>query len=439
MLRSVLGLVLVLTACATPRVHVSAMAPLTIGRFDAPDERPEEWAKFAADLAEAKALGIKAISVNLWWGAIEREGDQRFDWRWVDKAFQQILDAGLQLRPVLAFHACGTNVGDACQVPLPPWLDDEALFYRSAQGNLSREAVSVWATPRVLEQYRQLLQAFLTRYASLASKTHGIAIGLGPASELRYPSYNAHDTNAGYPGPGVLQCYSAPARESFRRWTRGLRELPTPEQLDSMFAKGEHHSTEAGRELFDWYRDSLLDHGRQVLSMAAEQIQASPFRGIRITARVPGVHWRVADDRRAELSAGLISTRDQDAPGHGYGPLVALIAELRARPDRPNVALDFTCLEKGNGEGGTVVGSMAEALVFWVAEEAHRRGVPIGGENALAGGLYSEEGWAQIWKALTRSHYDELTLLRLRDVVESPVARREVARITAPSNGTSRP
>ena len=73
---------------------------------------------------------------------------------------------------------------------------------------------------------------------------------------------------------------------------------------------------------------------------------------------------------------------------------------------------------------------MAEALVFWVADAAHRRKVPIGGENALAGGLWTTKVWGRIENALTWSHYDELTLLRLNDVVSSPVARSRVVRLT---------
>jgi hypothetical protein len=30
--------------------------------------------------------------------------------------------AGLKLQVVLSFHACGGNVGDMAQVPLPPWV-----------------------------------------------------------------------------------------------------------------------------------------------------------------------------------------------------------------------------------------------------------------------------------------------------------------------------
>lgn len=402
-------------------LRVAAMGPLDI-------QTEAEWRSFEADLAEARALGIASISIDVWWGQVEREGDQRFDWSWVDRVARTITAAGLSWRPVLAFHACGSNVGDTCHVPIPSWVfaryGDE-IRYVSAQGNASSEVISVWATPVVLEQYRDFFVAFAERYAAYADRTSGIAIGLGPASELRYPSYNAHDVNAGYPGPGVLQAYSGLARADYQR----LHGAPVPAA-----AELEASAPEARARFYDWYRGRLLEHGRLVLGAAADVFQASPFRGARLSARVPGVHWRAGDTRRAELSAGLISPHpdwNTDEAGHGYAPLVRMLAELRARPDHPNVALEYTCLEKPNDEGGPAVASLAEALVFWVAAEAHRQGVPVGGENALAGGLLSSEGWDRIDNALRYSFYDDVTFLRLHDIVHSDVARARIVRLPA--------
>lgn len=408
------GLALALLACAACVPELSDAAEqssavsesLRIGAMGPLDMQTEaEWSSFEADLATARALGITSISVDVWWGQVERTGDQELDWSWVDRAARTIAAAGLAWRPVLAFHACGGNVGDTCHIPIPNWVFTkygDQIRYVSAQGHTTDEVVSAWATPIVLEQYREFFVAFAERYADYADRTSGIAIGLGPASELRYPSYNAHDEDSGYPGPGVVQANSQLAKADYAR--------------------------HPGKPFFDWYRDSLLEHGRLVLGAAADVFQASRFRGTRLSARVPGVHWRAGDTRQAELSAGLIG-EDHDGEDRGYGPLVKMVADLRARPDRPNVALEYTCLEKPNGEGGPAVASMAEALVFWVAAEAHRQGVPIGGENALAGGLLAEEGWDRIENALRWSHYDEVTFLRLHDIVTSDVARARIVRL----------
>lgn len=403
---------LALAACAPiapePSLQSSPLEtePLRIGAMGPLDMQTEaEWRSFESDLAQARSLGITSISIDVWWGQVERAGDQRFDWSWVDRAARTITAVGLSWRPVLAFHACGSNVGDTCHIPIPEWVFakyGDRIRYVSAQGHTTDEVISVWATPIVLEQYREFFAAFAERYADYAHRTSGIAIGLGPASELRYPSYNAHDEDAGYPGPGVTQAGSEMARAD-----RALH---------------------ADEDFFDWYRDRLLEHGRLVLGAAADVFQPSAFHGVRLSARVPGVHWRAGDTRGAELSAGLIG-RDHDGPDRGYGPLVKMIADLRARPDRPNVALEYTCLEKPNGEGGPAVASLAEALVFWVAAEAHRHGVPIGGENALSGGLLTSEGWDRIENAIRWSYYDDVTFLRLHDIVTSDLAKARIVRL----------
>lgn len=39
-----------------------------------------------------------------------------------DQLIQAITDVGLKLQAVMSFHQCGGNVGDACTIPLPPWV-----------------------------------------------------------------------------------------------------------------------------------------------------------------------------------------------------------------------------------------------------------------------------------------------------------------------------
>ncbi|MFO0740627.1 MAG: family 14 glycosylhydrolase, partial [Labilithrix sp.] len=112
---------LALAACAPiapePSLQSSPLEtePLRIGAMGPLDMQTEaEWRSFESDLAQARSLGITSISIDVWWGQVERVGDQRFDWSWVDRAARTITAAGLSWRPVLAFHACGGNVGDTC-------------------------------------------------------------------------------------------------------------------------------------------------------------------------------------------------------------------------------------------------------------------------------------------------------------------------------------
>ena len=55
------------------------------------------------------------------WGAVERS-PRRYDWSGYRQLFELVRGAGLRLQVVLSFHACGGNVGDSAQVPLPRWV-----------------------------------------------------------------------------------------------------------------------------------------------------------------------------------------------------------------------------------------------------------------------------------------------------------------------------
>ena len=63
------------------------------------------------------------------------------------------------------------------------------------------------------------MQAFRDHFAPRAGLIDEINISLGPAGELRYPSYNAHDWG-NYPNRGTLQCYSPLAEKDWRRYLK---------------------------------------------------------------------------------------------------------------------------------------------------------------------------------------------------------------------------
>ena len=55
------------------------------------------------------------------WGAVERQ-PRVYDFSGY-RAFVQVAKRmGLKLQAVMSFHACGANVGDTAQVPLPDWV-----------------------------------------------------------------------------------------------------------------------------------------------------------------------------------------------------------------------------------------------------------------------------------------------------------------------------
>ncbi len=80
-----------------------------------------QWQAFQRQLKIAKNMGIDAISTDIWWGKVEKQGDEKFDWTYYDRMVGAIETAGLRWAPIMSFHQCGTNVGDVCNEPIPPW------------------------------------------------------------------------------------------------------------------------------------------------------------------------------------------------------------------------------------------------------------------------------------------------------------------------------
>src|SRR5262249_14823274 len=144
-----------------------------------------------------------AVSTDVWWGLVEKS-ERQYDWRYYDKLSDHIIKAGLKWIPIISLHQCGGNIGDDVTVLLAQWLwaklakklasgDINAEKYVSEQGNTSNEYVAVWATHLVLEDYVAFFAAFQAHFAAKSKHVAEVNISLGPAGELRYPSYNSHD------------------------------------------------------------------------------------------------------------------------------------------------------------------------------------------------------------------------------------------------------
>lgn len=459
---------------------VNVMAPLLVGNAKDPDsaESKKAWAVFRKQLQEIKQLGAYAVSTDLWWGLIE-PAEGVFDWAYYQRVAQAIHAAGLKWVPIISFHQCGGNIGDDVSVLLPSWVfsklakllgNAEAAKFVSEQGNASNEYVSFWATYLVLELYTKVMKAFQEHFADKANQIAEINISLGPAGELRYPSYNSHDKGSDYPSRGAVQAYSAMARESFRTyimrkygdlnelnkaWGKPLDQsghvIEPPRDIEHFFKNRGHLNTQYGRDFFDWYADSLIDHGRMVMKAAIEVFASdnAPFKGIDLAAKIPGVHWRMGvwkgdkvelADRLAELSAGLIRTSLNDwkeSQGWGYQLLVSLFHELGKSSSNSRIVLHFTCLEMADGDGAPGVNSLAYSLVRWVGKEAQKLGICIKGENALNFHLFEKASWDRI-----RSHlaflendgsYEGITFLRMSDILSpnNSVGRSEMSRLVS--------
>ena len=187
-------------------------------------------------LRTLKKIGVEGVMTDVWWGIVERDGPEMYDWT----AYLELLDlvqrAGLKLNAVMSFHACGANVGDYFKVTLPPWVLEAAsadpdLFFTDQYGYRNPECISLWAdnamtlhgrTP--LESYRDFMRSFrdAVEREGFGDVLSEVSVGCGPCGELRYPAYpeNKISPNSSqwqFPGIGEFQCYDQRALGNLAR------------------------------------------------------------------------------------------------------------------------------------------------------------------------------------------------------------------------------
>ena len=413
-----------------------------------------EWRKFAEEVRTLRRMGVTAISTDLWWGLIEGRQAGQFDWSYYDRVVALLAQHDMQWVPILSFHQAGGNVNDDFMQTIPLWLWGKLLEshpelgsvrdlqYVSETGDASMEYVSLWADAYVMPYYRSFISAFRDHYAARASMIAEINISLGPAGELRYPSYNSHDWG-NYPNRGTLQCYSPLAEQDWRRYLTsrfasiqalnyafGTRhsqfEAISMPIADHLFENKEYVYSAWAREFLSWYHGALVAHGRRIVEMSVGLFDDAVWRSIPIGIKVPGIHWEISDPqapRVAEITAGLIKPHPTLGP-HNQREYVQLLDQLVPSEHRSRIVLHFTCLEMINKDYEGY--SRAADLVGWFADAAHELGIALMGENALAGELYGEQGWKQIASALHRTPgFGGITFLRMQNFFDEDKTPRE--------------
>ena len=210
-----------------------------------------------AALRALAAAGVTGVAVDVWWGIAEAAGPGQYDFDAYARLFDAAAAAGLKVSATMSFHAAGGNVGDTCTVPLPPWVlaageREPDMFYTDAAGHRNRECLSLGAdeveclpaaaaesggddeggsddgvspsssssrpppmrTP--VRAYADFVSAFARRFRHVLARgiITEVTVGLGPAGELRYPSYPEGDGRWRFPGVGAFQCYDAHMKRS---------------------------------------------------------------------------------------------------------------------------------------------------------------------------------------------------------------------------------
>ncbi|KAG6664598.1 beta-amylase 1, chloroplastic-like [Carya illinoinensis] len=364
-----------------------------------------------ASLQALKSAGVEGVMMDVWWGLVERDAPGAYNWGGYTELLEMAKKHGLKVQAVMSFHQCGGNVGDSVTIPLPNWAVEEIdrdpdLAYTDQWGRRNHEYVSLGCdnlpvlkgrTP--VQCYGDFMRAFRDNFKHLLGDTIvEIQVGMGPAGELRYPSYPEQNGTWKFPGIGAFQCYDKYMLSGLKAAAEAAGKPdwgstgPTdaghynnwPEDATFFRKEGGGWNGPYGEFFLSWYSQMLLDHGERILTSAKSIFENT---GVKISVKVAGIHWHYGTRSHApELTAGYYNTRFQD----GYLP----IAQMLARHD---AVFNFTCIEMRDHEQPQDALCAPEKLVRQVALATHKAQVPLAGENALP--RYDEDAHKQILQA----------------------------------------
>lgn len=424
---------------------LTAMAPLLVEQH--------QWGQFEQQLKTAKQAGVQAINVDVWWGLVQKDSPQSFDWSYYHRLFSTIRKEGLQIAPKLSIHACGGNVGDNVNIPVPEWIwqrrkHGQQIHFVSESGALNRDFVSYWATDVVIEDYKNFWREFQKEYRHLAPHFSELSISMGASGELHYPSYHGHDADqplARWPHRGLFQAYGPLAERDLqqqmvsrygtvdalnRAWGTSYRSfldvrVPYFNNTNalSQALNGPWSDSVMAKDILNWYHDTMVGHARSMME-AAHRVFQSPLNGmgVPLSLKIPGIHWDQSG--QAELTNGLLTQEEWKNRSRAYN---SLFSELRSFPG--DFSVYTTAAATANTPGPHPPFSRAEDLVRRVEESAMSNGVALKVENALAGDLYNPAALSVLETHLDRGNIQGVTLLRVTDVAKSPEAQRSCSRM----------
>jgi beta-amylase len=351
----------------------------------------EKWLK---KLQDAKVDGMM---IDVWWGLCEKKA-KSYTFTGYQKLFSLFQNYGLKIIPVLSFHQCGGNVGDTCNIPIPSFVRDCKPFWKDAEGHLDKEYISFsydkvqlnGRTP--VDMYSQFMKAFKNTFSSLISSgvITEIEVGLGPAGELRYPSYQLAYWS--YPGCGEFQSYDDKFVSKLKSDASAAGKSDYGHN-PSLSDTGKYNvqpggasfwcddsatgwKSSYGQWFIQWYSKQLINHGDAVLKAARSAFGSSTH----ISGKIAGIHWWYdTSSHCSETTAGFNNFYFKD----GYRDILTMFKKY-------NVDLCFTCLEMTKGS----YGSNPPALVGQLLNDAKWAGIKFEGENALP--IYDSGNYGRI-------------------------------------------
>lgn len=418
-------------------VPVFVMLPLDAGLSSA----AMSPSKLDSYLDRLASIGVHGAMVDVWWGACEPAPGQ-YDFSQYVSLAKSCQARSLKLQVVMSFHACGGNVGDSVNVPLPEWVvsagDEKGFWFTDQAGRQNKEYISFGAdhepvlpngedkgkdeskpaTQTPLQAYAAFIKAFMAAMEKeelIGSTITELQIGFGPCGELRYPGYPMPLWD--FPGIGQFQCYdkflareltqaaAASSDDAVRAVTLPPSDAGTYNDRPSSSPFFTHGWKQpAGRFFLDWYSQRLLQHGADVLQVVRSAVPTTDTRLV-IAMKISGIHWwKFANIRAAEATSGYIDGSGKPI----YAQVAGMLKEHKG-------IFDFTCLEMRSMDQPLWARCGPKQLVNEVFDYAWKDAVPIAGENALQD--FSDKAFNQILSAMrnTKAEKSGFTLLRLCD------------------------
>ncbi|KAJ7531274.1 hypothetical protein O6H91_14G038500 [Diphasiastrum complanatum] len=405
------------------------------------------------DLRTLKKIDVDGVMVDCWWGLVEGNAPQHYDWSGYRQLFEVVREASLKLQVVMSFHQCGGNVGDDVNIPLPRWVleigeSNPDIFFTDQHGSCNPECLS-WGVDKfrvlkgrtALEVYFDYMRSFRQEFDEffVDGTITEIEVGLGACGELRYPSYPELQ-GWKYPGIGEFQCYdkyllnelrSAAEARGHPIWAKppdnagSYKSMP---QDTGFFRDGGDYDSFYGRFFLQWYSKVLIEHGDRLLTFAN-----FAFEGTKLAAKLSGIHWWYKTaSHAAELAAGFYNPCNRD----GYAAIAAMLAKHKT-------TLNFTCVELrtvSHEEKFPEALADPEGLVWQVLNAAWDADISIASENALP--CYDRSGFNKILenakpqKDPDGRHLSAFTYLRLNPTLMEAQNLHEFARFVQRLHGT---
>ena len=381
-------------------MHLTIMAPLHQTKFN--DD-------FQKQLLTLKQNGVDSISTDIWWDHVEYKKN-KYDWRNARNWLESLKKQDLLWIPILAFHTCGHNVNDDFTVDLPNYIKKEYMEspFETSKGDTITEYVSFWNNDIYL-RYEKFIKSFRDEFRDDLKFIKKIYISMGPAGELRFPSYNM---NIGwkYSHPGYLVCYSDVAKNDFQQYLRTkfidintlnseldshyttFDEINPPYHNNTFFLQFQYTSP-YGRCVLDWYQSVLHLHFEKMAKLCNRILRSTK---IPLGAKLSGVHWKYHVGRLAEKATGYVDET--------YIKIIRLFS-------KHNFELTITCLEMNNNEESGI-----DDIIQSIDLVAKAYDVNIFGENALPLHSGYEIGWKNVYRNLTEYAFRGFTLLRWSNV-----------------------